>query len=203
MSQHATQPGIQGPAPSPSRVRDAARDFTEHWYVGIVLGMAWMVTGLAILQFDDASVTTVGVIVGLLFLFAGVQNAAFATIPHQMRWVSVLFAVLFVVAAIVCFVNPADTFAGMADMLGFLFGLVGLWWMIRAFLERPVNPTWWLGLIAGIVMTGLAFWTAGQLFIVRTYVLLVFAGIWALMEGILCFVRAFQLQEVHEDLESV
>jgi uncharacterized membrane protein HdeD (DUF308 family) len=119
-----------------------------------------------------------------------------------MRWIPALFAVLFLVAAIVCFVNPEDTFAGMADILGFLFLMVGLWWMIRAFLERPINPTWWLGLISGIVMTGLAFWTAGQFFIEKAYVLLVFAGMWALMEGVLNIVRAFQLRELHKDLEA-
>ena len=73
--------------------------------------------------------------------------------------------------------------------------------MIRAFLERAFNPTWWLGLISGIVMTGMAFWTSGQFFIEKAYVLLVFAGIWALMEGILSIVRAFQLREAHEALE--
>ena len=56
--------------------------------------------------------------------------------------------------------------------------------MIRAFLERAINPLWWMGLISGILMTALAFWTSGQFFIHKAYVLLVFAGIWALMQGI-------------------
>ena len=79
-------------------------------------------------------------------------------------------------------------------MLGFLFLIVGVWWMIRAFLERPINPLWWLGLISGILMTALAFWTSGQFFIHKAYVLLVFAGIWALMQGITNIVRAFQIR---------
>ena len=93
-------------------------------------------------------------------------------------------------SAIVCFANPEDTFAGIADILGFLFLIVGVWWMIRAFLERAINPLWWLGLISGILMTTLAFWTSGQFFIHKAYVLLVFAGIWALMQGITNIVRA-------------
>jgi uncharacterized membrane protein HdeD (DUF308 family) len=47
-------------------------------------------------------------------------------------------------------------------------------------------------------MTVLAFWTAGQFFIEKAYVLLVFAGIWALMEGIGDIVRAFAVREVHK-----
>jgi lysylphosphatidylglycerol synthetase-like protein (DUF2156 family) len=93
--------------------------------------------------------------------------------------------------------NPEDTFSGLADMLSFLFLLVGLWWMVRAFLEQAVSQFWWLGLIAGILMTVLAFWTAGQFFIEKAYVLLVFAGIWALMEGVGDISRAFALRAVN------
>lgn len=200
MSQHAAQRGLEGP-PFPSVVREKVRDISGYWWVLLLAGIVWIVAALVILQFDDASVTTVGVLVGLFFLYAGLVNVALTTIPQRMRWVPALFAGLFLIAAVVCFINPEETFAGTADMLGFLFLLVGLWWMIRSFLERPWNPTWWLGLISGILMTGLAFWTAGQFFIEKAYVLLVFAGIWALMEGVLNVVRAFQLREVHKELE--
>jgi uncharacterized membrane protein HdeD (DUF308 family) len=154
-----------------------------------------------ILQFDQASITTVGVLIGFMFAFAGTQSFLLAGMSDgAMRWVSALFGVLFIVSAVICFVSPENTFAGMADILGFLFLLVGMWWMFRAFLERAVNPLWWLTLISGILMTGLAFWTAGQFFIEKAYILLVFAGIWALMEGITDIVRAFQLREVRDQL---
>jgi hypothetical protein len=47
---------------------------------------------------------------------------------------------------------------------------------------------------------GPAFWTAGQFFIFKAYLLLVFAGIWALMEGITDVVRAFGIRELHEEV---
>ena len=144
--------------------------------------------------------TTVGIIVGVLFMVAGIQNIALATVPTSLRWVSGAFGVLFLISAVICFVNPTSTFAGLADMLGFLFLLVGISWMVRAGLQRPVNPLWWLGLISGILMTGLAFWTAGQFFIEKAYVLLVFAGIWALMQGIEDIVRAFAVRNVRDEL---
>ena len=78
---------------------------------------------------------------------------------------------------------------------------IGLWWIVRAFLERPINPLWWLGLITGILMTVLAFWTAGQFWIDKAYLLLVFARIWALMEGIVDVVRAFEIREVNKTVE--
>jgi hypothetical protein len=106
--------------------------------------------------------------VGFLFTVAGIQNIALATVPTSLRWVSAAFGGLFLISAVICFVNPATTFAGLPDMLGFLFLLVGIWWMVRAGLPQPVNPLWWLGLISGILMTGLAFWAEGQVFIPAT-----------------------------------
>ena len=45
-------------------------------------------------------------------------------------------------------------------------------------------------------MVILAFWTAGQFFIEKAYVLLVFAGIWALMQGIGDIVKGFQIRKL-------
>jgi uncharacterized membrane protein HdeD (DUF308 family) len=135
-----------------------------------------------------------------MFPDAGIENISLATLDVPMRWAWALFGGAVLASAVVCFANSADTFAGLADVLGFLFLLVGVWWMVRAFLERPVNPLWWSGLSSGILMTTLAFWTSGQFFIHKAYVLLVFAGIWALMQGITSIVRAFEVRALREQL---
>jgi uncharacterized membrane protein HdeD (DUF308 family) len=190
-----------GTPPVDPRLRAATRQFTGYWWLQLLAGIAWIVVALVILQFNDASVTTVGILVGLMFTFAGIENVALASITDGgTRVVSLLFAGLFLVSAVICFANPADTFAGLADILGFLFLIVGTWWMVQAFMERAVNPYWWLGLISGMLMTVLAFWTAGQFFIEKAYLLLVFAGIWALMQGTTDIVRAFAVREAHKEL---
>ena len=94
------------------------------------------------------------------------------------------FGVLLLIAGIVSLVQPEDTFAGVADILGFLFLVVAVFWLMQAFTERGANQFWWFGLIAGVAMLILAFWTSGQFFIEKQYVLLVFAGIWALFHGV-------------------
>ena len=198
MSEHAATPEFEVPG-IPS-LREGARKFTGYWWVLLVAGIAWVAVSLVILQFDQASVTTVGVLVGLMFLALGIENLALARLDVPMRWVWALFGGVFLVSAIVCFANPTDTFAGLADVLGFLFLVVGVWWMVRAFLERAISPLWWLGLISGILMTALAFWTSGQFFIEKAYVLLVFAGIWALMQGTITIVRAFEIRAVRNEL---
>ena len=198
MSEHAAIP--QFDVPVVRSLRESARRLTGYWWVLLVAGIAWVAVSLTILQFDQASVTTVGILVGLMFLGAGVENLALARLDVPLRWAWALFGGLFLVSAVVCFANPTDTVAGLADMLGFLLLLVGVWSMIRAFLERVINPLWWMGLISGILLTGLAFWTSGQFFIHKAYVLLVFAGIWALMQGITSIVRAFGIRSLREEL---
>jgi hypothetical protein len=199
MSEHAASPGIGIPAEQTS-LREKVREISGYWWVGLVAGITWLIISLVILQFDSASVTTVGVLVGFMFLLAAAQNIAVATLPVEHRWVPALFSFLFLVSAVICFIEPVSTFAGLADMLGFLFLLVGVWWMTQSFLERAVNPMWWLNLISGILMTGIAFWTAGQLFETKAYTLLVFAGIWALMQGTVDIVRAFEVRRLNKEL---
>jgi len=199
MSEHAAQASATTRT-KPTDLREAVSTITGYWWVGLVAGISWLVISLVILQFDGASVTTVGVLVGLMFLLAGIQNVALTTVPMEHRWVPALFSILFLIAAMICFVNPATTFAGLADTVGFLFLIVGVWWMVQAFLERPVNPMWWLGLISGILMTGMAFWAAGQLFATKAVTLLIFAGIWALMQGTMDIVRAFEARRVNKEL---
>jgi len=175
---------------------ESARASTRLWWVYLVAGIAWLAAALIILQFDEASVTTVGVIVGIMFTLSGLQQLALSALADSLRWLWALFGVLFLIAGVICFVNPEETFAGLADVLGFLFLTVGAWWTIRSFLEKQVNPIWWLGLLSGIFMVILAFWTSGQFFIEKAYTLLVFAGIWALMQGITDIGRAFLLRTV-------
>jgi uncharacterized membrane protein HdeD (DUF308 family) len=99
------------------------------------------------------------------------------------RWILIILGVLLLIAGVIALVNPEGTFAGIADILGFLFLLVGLLWIIQAFMDRDANELCWFGLISGIAMIVLAFWTGGQFFIDKAYTLLVFAGSWALFQA--------------------
>ena len=179
---------------------EVARELAGLWWLQLITGVAWIVAALVILQFDQASVSTIGIIIGIMFVVAGAEQFVLAAVAESLRWLWAIFGVLFVIAGVICFINPKNTFAAMADILGFLFLIVGVWWTIRAFLERGVNPVWWLGLIGGILMVMLAFWTSGQFFLQKAYTLLVFAGIWALMQGITDIFRAFAVRSLRNDL---
>src|SRR3954468_96626 len=179
---------------------EVARELTGLWWIQLILGIAWIVAALAILQFDQASITTIGIIVGIMFIVAGMEQFVLAPVPGFLPRPWRLLGVLFVIAGVICFINPKNTFAGIADILGFLFLIVGVWWTIRAFIEREENPVWWLGLIGGILMIMLAFWTSGQFFLQKSYTLIVFAGIWAMMQGITDIFRAFAIRGLRNQL---
>jgi uncharacterized membrane protein HdeD (DUF308 family) len=178
--------------------REALRGVSGLWWLWIVFGIFWIAIAVVILQFDQASVTTVGVLVGLMFLATAAQNFVIMGLAERGRWIYGLFGVLFVVAGVLALISPENTFAALADILGFLFLIVGIFWIIQAFAARDVNELWWLSLLAGILMIVLAFWTGGQFFIDKVYVLLIFAGIWALMQGVTDIVRAFQIKKLGE-----
>jgi uncharacterized membrane protein HdeD (DUF308 family) len=187
-------PAGAGVAAGTPEARVLALAAEPRWWLWLVTGVIWTIAALVILQFDAASVTTVSVIVGCMFLFSGAQQLVLATLADQLRWLWIVFGVIFVGAGIVCFANPEDTFRGLADVLGFLFLAVGIWWTIEALLVRADDSLWWLRLITGILMILLAFWTSGQFFIERAYTLLIIAGVWALMQGITDIIRAFQFR---------
>jgi hypothetical protein len=179
-----------------SELREVAGAVGNLWWLWLVAGIAWIVIALVILQFDSASVTTVGVLIGLMFLLSGFQQFMVGALAPTLGWLSYLFGVLFIVAGVIALISPENTFAALADILGFLFLLVGVFWVMQAFIDRAVNELWWLGLISGILMIILAFWTGGQFFIDKAYLLLVFAGIWALLHGVTDIVKAFQIRKL-------
>ena len=181
--------------------RETMAGLTGMWWLWLATGVVWIVASLVVLQFDKASITTVGVIIGLLFLFAATQQfVAAALTDGWMRWLSIGFGALLVIAGVVSLFNPENTFAGLADILGFLFLVVAATWIVEALVSRDENDLWWLGLISGILMASMAFWTSGQFFFEKAYTLLVFAGIWALMKGVTDIVRAFQVRRLHREL---
>jgi uncharacterized membrane protein HdeD (DUF308 family) len=200
MSSSAATPGLGTAARGVPESTDAAREVAGFWWLWLVVGVAWIAASLVVLQFDQASITTIGLIVGAMFIFAGVQQLILAALTDRLRWLWAIFGVLFLISGVICFINPEKTFAGLADILGFLFLTVGIWWTVQAFVQRDINPVWWLGLISGLLMTMMAFWTSGQFFIEKAYTLLVFAGIWAMLHGISDIARAFMVRSMRNAL---
>jgi uncharacterized membrane protein HdeD (DUF308 family) len=187
----------------PSGARSAASavfpflvQIAKYWWVELLVGVLWLVLAVVVLKFNHASVITVGIVTGILFLAFAVEELVLAAVAPRARWLWALFAVLLTAAGILALINPTDTFTAFADILGFVFLLIGIVWLVHAFAERAFNELWWLGLVSGILMVILAFWVSGEFFLDRADTLLVFAGIWAIMKGITDIIRAFQIRKL-------
>jgi uncharacterized membrane protein HdeD (DUF308 family) len=177
-------------------MQEAAGMVAKWWWMYLVTGILWVIISLVILQFRGSSISTVGIIIGLMFLLMGFQDFALMFVAEGWKWLWGIFGFIFVVAGIVSLASPKNTVTAFADILGFLFLLIAIFWIIEAFATKDVNPLWWLSLIAGILMLGIAFWTGSQLLVTKVYTLLVFAGIWALLHGITDMAKAFAVKKM-------
>ena len=89
--------------------REAIKGFSRFWWLWLLFGLVWIVASVVILQFDQASITTVGVIVGALFLGAAMQNFMLAGMAEHGKWLFAIFGVLFLGAAVLAFTSPSRT----------------------------------------------------------------------------------------------
>lgn len=185
--------------PTPERSAEARQTLGEvarWWWAWLVSGVLWILAAVVILQFRHTSITLVGIIIGVMFLVAGIEEFAVAAVSGSWRWLRIVFGVILIVGGIYALFNPVGTFLAMASLLGFLFVLVGIFWMIDAFSTQAINELWWLGMIAGFLMIGLGFWAGGQFLATQAYTLLIFAGVWALFHGITDIIKAFAIRRL-------
>src|SRR5690349_5207613 len=83
--------GVQGDMPGQTtdevaQERAAVAAIGRFWWAWIVLGALWIIASFVILQFSDASATTVGIIIGIMLLVAGIQEFVVATFAGGWKW---------------------------------------------------------------------------------------------------------------------
>ena len=164
------------------------------WWLLLVTGIAWMIIAVAVLRFSTTSITTVGVLLGVIFLMAMFNEFLIASVRTSWRWAHIVMGVLFAVAAIWSFANPINAFWAIASVLGLLLILRGSLDIISSLMVREISNTWWLGLVAGILEILLGFWASQQMFPARAALILLWVGFFALFRGISEIVIAFELR---------
>jgi uncharacterized membrane protein HdeD (DUF308 family) len=164
------------------------------WWLLLLTGIAWLILSWVALRFTPASVATVGILLGVLFLFGMVDEFLLAAIGVSWRWLHVIMAVIFAFGAGWSFARPYNAFWTLASILGLLLIFRGTLDIITSVDARAVNSVWWLGLLAGILEILLGFWASGQYLAVRGALLLVWVGLFALFRGISEIVIAFEVR---------
>ena len=164
------------------------------WWLFLVTGIAWLIIAVMVLRFTPASVNTVGVLMGVLFLLGGFNEFLIAAMRRTWRWAHVVMGVLFVAGAIWAFARPFNAFWALASVLGLLLIFKGTLDIIAAVFTKDVNSSWWLGLVAGILEIVLGFWASQQEFPAQGALLLLWVGFFALFRGISEIVIGFGLR---------
>ena len=164
------------------------------WWLFLVTGIAWLIIAWVTLRFTPASLTTVGVLMGVLFLFAMLNEVMIAAVRASWRWLHIVMAVLFAFGAGWAFARPLDAFWTLASILGLLLIFRGTLDIITSAETREVNSLWWLGLTAGILEILIGFWAAQQYLRVQGALLLLWVGLFALFRGISEIVISFELR---------
>jgi len=166
------------------------------WWVWLLAGIIWVLLSLAILRMNTASMTTWGVVIGILFMLAGIQEIFVGAVASTWRWVWVTIGILFIIGGIIMVAYPNKTFVGFAQILGWVFLVFGVVWIIEAIQQKAYNDLWWILLVAGILMVVLAFWSSAQFLTTKAYFLLLFSGIWALLHGITDIIKSFEIRKI-------
>lgn len=193
-SAHADEtPRLPGPQ---AGQRWLTRTFLPPWWLLLITGLAWMVVAVILLRFDYTSVYSISLLFGFVAIAAGVFEIG-ATFMALGWWklLHAILALVFIIAGIVAFVSPGDTFASLAAIFSFFLIFAGAFDIILSIASRKEIEVWWLQLIGGIIELALGFWAAG--YYGRSAVLLVaWVAAFAIIRGVRDIVAAFRVREL-------
>jgi uncharacterized membrane protein HdeD (DUF308 family) len=79
-----------------TEVRTLLRQGARYWWIPLVTGVAWLIVAWLVLRMKETSITTVGVLIGIVLIAAGVNEAAVAAfVPGGWKVWHIIMAVIF------------------------------------------------------------------------------------------------------------
>jgi uncharacterized membrane protein HdeD (DUF308 family) len=178
-----------------------AQRAARYWWVLLITGVAWLVIGWVVLRADVSSLTTVGVLLGIVFLASGVNEAGVgAMVTSGWKVLHYGLAVLFLLAGLWAFIRPIDTFFALASVLGLILVFYGALEIAQGVASRGETPYWWASLISGVLLLMLAAWVSTSdpqtVMARRTYLILFWVGFMALLRGFTQVMLAFSVRQL-------
>ena len=184
--------------------RMIVREGARYWWVFLVSGILWLLIAWLVLRGNQTSIAAVGVLLGVVFLLAGINEVGVAAVvPGGWKVWHYILAVIFFLDALYGFVQPVNTFFALASVLGLILLFYGAFEIVQGVASRPVNPLWWLQLVTGILLVLLAFWVSGSdrvyALAQRTYLILFWVGFLALFRGFSQLMLAFTVRHAGQE----
>jgi len=162
----------------------------------LITGIGWTLVALILLRFDYTSVSSIAILFGIVAISAGVVEIGVIFLAAGWwKLLHIVLALVFIVAGIVAFIHPGDTFVALAAIFSFFLVVAGTFDIIMAISARHEIEVWWLQLVGGIIELALGFWAAG--YYGRSSVLLIaWVAAFAIIRGVRDIVLAFRIREV-------
>jgi uncharacterized membrane protein HdeD (DUF308 family) len=194
----ASTPQAEAPRLSPREAGEGwlSRTFLPPWWLLLITGISWTVIAIVLLRFDYTSVYSISLLFGFVALAAGVfEVAAVFMVAGWWKLLHAVLAAVFLIAGVVSFTSPGNTFVSLAAVFSFFLVFAGTFDIITSISNRKVIEVWWLQLIGGIIELALGFWAAG--YYGRSAVLLVaWVAAFAIIRGVRDIVTAFRVREL-------
>ena len=116
-----------------------------------------------LLRFDYTSVHAISLLFGFVDIAAGVMEVVMTFLaPGWWKLLNGVLALAFIVAGVVAFIHPGNTFVALAAVFSFFLIFAGTFDIIMSIAARHEIDVWWLQLIGGIIQLLLGFWAAGD-----------------------------------------
>jgi uncharacterized membrane protein HdeD (DUF308 family) len=183
------------------------REGSRYWWVLLLVGIAWLVVAWVVLRANVTSLATVGLLLGILFIAAGVNEVLFAgAVAGGWKFLHYAMAVIFLLGGLWAFIRPVNTFFALASVLGLILIFYGAFEIVRGVASREENRFWWVSLVTGILLILLAFWVSSsdRVFNLasRAYLILFWVGFMALIRGFTQIMLAFSVRRAGRDLDA-
>jgi uncharacterized membrane protein HdeD (DUF308 family) len=128
-----------------SRTRPALWRPAGFGWMFLLTGIAWLIASVLILRIATASVATVGVLMGVLFLVAMLDEFFIAAVSPSWRWAHIVMGVLLAIGAGWALARPYNAFWALASVPGLLLILRGTFDIITAVVTKDINSAWCWG----------------------------------------------------------
>jgi uncharacterized membrane protein HdeD (DUF308 family) len=182
--------------------REVVQESARYWWLFLIAGIAWL--SWMVLRLNATSIAAVGVLIGVVFLMAGINELGLGgMVTGGWKVWHYIMAFIFLLGGLWGFIRPINTFFALASVLGLILIFYGTFEIFQAFASRA-NPLWWINLVIGLLMILLAFWVSGSDRVYalqqRTFLILFWVGVFALFKGISQIMLAFGLRHAAKAL---
>jgi uncharacterized membrane protein HdeD (DUF308 family) len=166
------------------------------WWLMLITGISWILVSAILLRFDYTSVSSISILFGIVALFAGAAEIGVMFLAAGgWKLLHAVLALVYIVAGVVAFIHPGDTFLALAAVFSFFLVVAGSFDIVIAISTRHEIEVWWLQLVGGIIELSLGFWAAG--YYGRSATLLVaWVAAFTIIRGVRDIVLAFRVREI-------